>query len=121
LSIKIKKTKSKQVVFEFIVNLNKTSLKNSFARFYDLAIKFFRNSKLSTRLSSNNVINFHFIFVRASFIHIFLKNEKRKNTYKQQERICDENEKDCASQILYSVTFSKERKCFEQFQKFVYE
>ncbi len=117
----MKKTKSKQVVFKLVANLNKINLKNSFAKFYDFAIKFFRNSKLSTRLSSDNVINFHFIFVYVSFTYIFLKNEEREDAYKQQERIYDENEEDCTSQIFYNVTFLKELKCFEQFQRFIYE
>ncbi len=67
------------------------------------------------------MINFHFTFVRASLIYIFLKDEKRKDAYKRQEQIYDENEKDRTNQILCNVTFSKEHKCFEQFRKFVYE
>ncbi len=97
MSIKIKKTKSKQVAFEFIANLNKTNSKNSFAKFYDFAIKSLRNFKLSTKLSNNNVINFHFTFVRTSLIYIFLKNEKRENAYKRQERVYNKNKKDYTS------------------------
>ena len=78
----MKKTKSKQIVFEFIANLNKTSSKNSFAKFYNFAIKFLRNSKLSTRSLNDNVINFSFIFVRASLTYISIKNEERENAYK---------------------------------------
>ena len=117
----MKKTKSRQIVFELVANLNKTSSKNSFAKFYNFAIKFLRNSKLSTRSSSNNVINFHFTFVRASFTHIFLKNKECENAYKRQKRIHDKNEKNLISQISCNVTFLRERKCFEQFRKFVYE
>jgi len=96
-SIKIKKTKSKQIVFRLVANLDKTSSKNSFAKFYDLAIEFLRNFKLLTKSLNDNVISFHFIFVRASFTYIFLKNEERENAYKQQERVYDENEEDRAS------------------------
>jgi len=67
------------------------------------------------------VINFHFTFVRTSLIYIFLKNEEREDAYKRQERIYDENEKDRTSQIFCNVTFSKERKYFEQLQRFVYK
>jgi hypothetical protein len=78
----MKKTKLKQVVFELVANLDKTNLKNSFAKFYNFAIKFLRNFKLSTKLSNNNVINFYFIFVRISLIYIFLKNKEREDAYK---------------------------------------
>ncbi len=121
LSIKMKKTKLKQIVFEFIVDLNKTSSKDFFARFYNFAIKFFRNSKLSTRSSNNNVINFHFIFVRTSLTYIFLKNKECEDAYKQRKQIYNENEKDRTSQIFCNVIFLKERKCFEQFRRLVYE
>ncbi len=93
----MKKIKLRQVVFELVANLNRTSSRNSFAKFYDLAIKFLRNSKFSTKLSNDNVINFYITFVRASFTHIFLKNKERENAYKRQEQICDKNEKDRTS------------------------
>jgi len=67
------------------------------------------------------VISFYFTFVRALITHIFLENEERENTYKRQGQIYGENEEDCAKQILCSLIFLRERKCFEQLRRFVYE
>jgi len=121
LSIKIKKTKSKQIAFKLVANLDKTNSKFFFAKFYNFAIKSLRNFELSTRSSNNNVISFHFTFVRASLTYIFLENEERENAYKRQERICDEDKKDRTSQIFCNVIFLEERECFEQLQRLVYE
>jgi len=121
LSIKIKKTKSKQIAFKLLTNLDKTNSKFFFAKFYDLAIKSLRNFELLTKSLNNNVISFYFTFVRASLTYIFLKNEERENAYKRRERICDEDKKDRTSQISCNVIFLKKRKCFEQFQRLVYE
>jgi len=60
LLIKIKKTKLKQIVFKFIINLNKISLKDSLAKFYNFIIRSFSNSKLSTKLLDKNIISFLF-------------------------------------------------------------
>ncbi len=95
--IKIKKIKLRQIVFELVANLDKTSLRNSFAKFYNFGIKFLRNFKLSTRLLNNNVISCHFTFVRALLTYIFLKNKERKNAYKRQKRIYNEDKKDRTS------------------------
>jgi len=82
LLTKTKKTKLRQIVSKFVVDLNLTSLKDSFAKFYNFAIKSLYNFKLLTRSLNNNVINFSFIFVRALFAHTSIKNKERKNVYK---------------------------------------
>jgi len=121
LSIKIKKIKLKQVVFKFIANLNKISLKFFFAKFYNFAIKSLCNFELLTRLSNNNVINFYFTFVCASLTYIFLKNKEREDVYRRQKQVCNKNKKNCANRILCNVTFLRERKCFEQLRRLVYK
>lgn len=120
-SMKMKKTKLRQVAFEFIANLDKTSLRDSFAKFYDFATKSLRDFELSTRLSNDNVISFHFTFVRASLTHIFLEDEEREDAYERRGRVCDEDEEDRASQIFCNVASSRERECFEQLRRLVYE
>jgi len=67
------------------------------------------------------VINFHFTFVRASLIYIFLENKEREDAYKRQEQVYDKNEKDRAKQISCNLAFSRERECFKQLQRLVYE
>jgi len=73
LLIKIKKTKLKQIVSKLVINLNRISLKDSFAKFYNFAIKSFSNSKLLTKLLDKNIIYFYFYFVCILLIYIFFK------------------------------------------------
>jgi len=82
LLTKTKKIELKQIVFKFIINLDYISLRNSFARFYNLATKSLRNSKLLTILLSNNIINFSFTFVCALLTYIFIKDKEHKDIYK---------------------------------------
>ncbi len=79
---KTKKIKLKQVIFKFIVNLDLTNLKNSFAKFYNFATKSLRDSKLLTRSLNNNIISFFFTFVRALFAYTSIENKERENAYK---------------------------------------
>ena len=67
------------------------------------------------------MINFHFTFVRVSLTYIFLKDEKRENAYERQEQVCDKNEEDRAKQISCNLASLRERECFEQFRRLVYE
>jgi len=113
LSIEIEKTESKQIVFESVADLNKTSSRNFFAEFYDSATKFLCNSELPTESSDKNIISFYFIFARASLTNISIEDKKRENIYKQRKRVCGENNKDRAKQIFCSLIFSREHKCFE--------
>ena len=92
----MKKTKLRQIAFELIANLDRTSSRDFFARFYDFAIKSLRDSKLSTRSLDDNVINFHFTFVRASLTHIFLEDEEREDAYKRREQVYGEDEENYA-------------------------
>jgi len=73
LLIKIKKIKMKQIVFKFIVNLDKTSLKNFFAKFFDFATKSLINFKLSTRLLNKNIISFILISFALCLFTFFKK------------------------------------------------
>jgi len=67
------------------------------------------------------VISFHFTFVRTSFTHIFLENEGREDAYERREQVCDEDEEDRAKQISCNLTFLRERECFKQLRRLVYE
>ncbi len=71
--IKIKKIKLRQIVSRFVVNLNRTNLRDSFAKFYNFATKSFSNFKLLTRLLDKNIISFYFNFVCILFAYIFFK------------------------------------------------
>jgi len=93
LSIKIKKIKSRQIVFKSVADLDKTNSKKFFAKFYNSAAKSFCNSKLSTKLSDKNIINFYFIFARISLTNISIKNKKHENIYKWREQVCNKNKK----------------------------
>jgi len=76
---------------------------------------------LLTRLSSNNIISFYFTFVCTLLTYIFLENKEREDAYRQQKQVCNKDKEDRASQISCNLTFSKERKYFEQFRRLVYE
>jgi hypothetical protein len=52
---------------------------------------------------------------------IFLEDEGREDAYGRRERVCDEDKEDRAKQILYNLAFSRERECFEQLRRLVYE
>ena len=119
--MKMKKTKSRQIAFELVANLDKTSLRDSFAKFYDLATKSLRDFELSTRSSNDNVISFHFTFVRASLTYIFLKDEEREDAYGRRGQVCGEDEEDRAKQISCNLASLRERECFEQLRRLVYE
>jgi len=82
LSTKTKKTKLKQIVSRFIVDLDWTSSRNSFTKFYNFVTKSFRDFELLARSSSSNIINFYFIFVRVSLTYTSIENRKRENIYK---------------------------------------
>jgi len=83
LLIETKKTKLKQIVFEFAINLDWTSLEDFFAKFYNSKIEFLCNFKLSTRLLNKNIISFYFYFARVLFAYIFfLKDRKCESVYK---------------------------------------
>ena len=73
----MKKTKLRQIAFELVVNLDRTSSRDSFARFYDLAIKFLRNSKSSTRslLISFEACNICFVYLSPTQCKYDFKNE----------------------------------------------
>jgi len=82
LLTKTKKTKLRQIVSKFIIDLNWTNFKDSFAKFYDFATRSFHNFELLARSLNNNVINFFFTFVRTSFVYTFIKNKEREDAYK---------------------------------------
>jgi len=82
LLTKTKKIKLKQIIFKFVINLNKISLRDFFAKFYNFATKSFSNSKLLTKLLNKNIINFYFYFVYTLLAYIFLKNKKYKDIYR---------------------------------------
>jgi len=82
LLIKTKKTKLKQIVFKFVINLNKTNFKDFFAKSYNFAIKSFSNFELLTKLLNKNIISFYFNFFYFLFVYIFLEDKKYKNIYK---------------------------------------
>jgi len=105
LSIKIKKIELKQIVFKSVADLNRTNSRNFFAEFYNFATKSFCNSELSTKLSDKNIISFYFIFACVLFTNIFIKNKRRRNIYKQQEQVCNRNNRNRAKQIFYSLIF----------------
>ncbi len=60
LLIKTKKTKLKQTVFRFVVDLDKTNLIFFFAKFYNFTTKSLINFKLLTKLLNKNIISFLF-------------------------------------------------------------
>ena len=73
LLIKTKKIELKQIISKFVVNLNRTNLKDFFTKFYNFAIKSLSNFKLSTKFLDRNIISYYFNFFCALFVYIFLK------------------------------------------------
>jgi len=78
LLIKIKKIKLKQIVFKFIINLNRTNSKDFFTKFYNFAIESLINFKLSKKLLNKNIINFILISFALCLLIFFLKKKNRK-------------------------------------------
>jgi len=70
LLIKTKKTKLKQIAFKFVVNLNKTNLKDFFAKSYNFATRSLINSKLLKKLLNKTIKKFILIsFAFCLFIY----------------------------------------------------